>query len=250
MPPKPICPELLELRRQNVLSLFVRWRLQQIAQGHSGEDRAFATLLGISNAQWSRAKAGTPIGGKLARQFEQACGVEAGWLDQAHASGAEVSGLPTLPEMPGSEPASSQALARALGLPVALLETGLGLAQSPTRAGFPSPAADHRVVRVDLNAELIQNEQATMLVRVRGDSMRDAGILDGSLLVVDKALSPVHGDIVVAVVDDEFTVKQLHHKDGQIKLLPANPAYPEIVPVEGQELRIWGVVTSTIKRFR
>lgn len=247
MPPKPVSPDLLELRRQNVLTLFVRWRLQQISQGHPGEDRSFAQLLGISNAQWSRAKAGTPIGSKLARQFEHACGVAVGWLDQAHASAASAL---TLPEMPGSEAASSQALARSLGIPVAVLETCLGLAQSPTQAGFPSPAADHRVVRVDLNAELIQNEQATMLVRVRGDSMRDVGILEGSLLVVDKALSPVHGDIVVAVVDDEFTVKQLHHKDGQIKLLPANPAYPEIVPVEGQELRIWGVVTSTIKRFR
>jgi DNA polymerase V len=75
--------------------------------------------------------------------------------------------------------------------------------------GFPSPAADYRVVRLHLSAELVQHEEATMLVRVKGDSMRDAGIFDGNLLVVDKSLSAQHGDIVVAVLDDEFNVKEL-----------------------------------------
>ena len=152
--------------------------------------------------------------------------------------------------LPGAVLASSDALALSLGLDVDALTTGLWLAESPTRAGFPSPAADHRVVRLDLHAELVQHEEATMLVRVKGESMRDAGIMDGNLLVVDKSLSAQHGDIVVAVLDDEFTVKQLYRRDGVVKLLPAHPDYPEIVPAEGQELRIWGVVTSTIRRFR
>ena len=137
-----------------------------------------------------------------------------------------------------------------LGISATDFVNGINLAESPTRAGFPSPAADSRVARLDLNAELVLHEEATMLVRVKGDSMRDAGILDGNMLVVDKALNAGHGDIVVAVLDDEFTVKQLYRKDGLVKLLPANPDFPEIIPEDGQELRIWGVVTSTIRRFR
>jgi len=143
-------------------------------------------------------------------------------------------------------------LALGLGLSKRLdtLGAGLWLAESPVRAGFPSPAADHRAIRLDLHAELVPHEEATLLVRVRGDSMRDAGIFDGNLLVVDKSLSARHGDIVVAVLDDEFTVKQLYRRGGVVKLLPAHPDFPEIVPAPGQELRIWGVVTSTIRRFR
>jgi DNA polymerase V len=81
MPPKPIPPETLALRRQNSLTLFTRWRLQEIAQGRPGGDKAFSAMLGISNAQWSRIKSGTPVGPKLARQIEAACGVEPGGLD-------------------------------------------------------------------------------------------------------------------------------------------------------------------------
>jgi DNA polymerase V len=151
--------------------------------------------------------------------------------------------------MPGTT-ATAAALAQGLGIGCAQLQAGLWLAASPTRAGFPSPAADDRVARIDLNAELVRHEEATVLVRVKGDSMRDEGILDGNVLLVDKSLSAQHGDIVVAVLDGEFTVKLLYRKDGQVKLLPANPDYPEIVPAEGQELRIWGVVISTIRQFR
>lgn len=146
--------------------------------------------------------------------------------------------------------ATADALAGAIGISTGTLKSGLWLSESPTRAGFPSPAADHRVVRADLNAELVRHEEATLLVRVKGDSMRDAGIFDGNLLVVDKSLSAQHGDIVVAILDDEFTVKQLYRRNGVVKLLPAHPDFPIIMPSEGQELRIWGVVTSTIRRFR
>lgn len=118
--------------------------------------------------------------------------------------------MPSPRFLPGAVDTTPDALALGLGIEVGRLVSGLWLAESPTRAGFPSPAADHRVVRLDLNAELVQHEEATMLVRVKGDSMRDAGIFDGNLLVVDKSLSAQHGDIVVAVLDDEFTVKQLY----------------------------------------
>lgn len=213
MPPKPIPPELLALRQHNAMALFLRWRLREIGQGLPGEDRAFAALLGITGAQWSRVKSGTPVGSKLARQFELACEVAPGWLDQTH---DHPGGTVAWPDLPGSEPASPAALASALGL--------------SAQAGSDGPT--------------------TMLIRAHDDSMRDAGILDGHLLLVDQALIAEPGDIVVVRVGDEYSVRRLCHKDGQLKLLPANPAFAEIVPPEGGPLPIWGVVTSSILRWR
>jgi len=117
-------------------------------------------------------------------------------------------------------------------------------------AGFPSPAEDFAVKRHDLNELLITHAMATFLWRVSGQSMTEAGIFDGDILVVNRALTPVHKDVVVAEVDGEFTVKYFYKRNGSIKLQPANPTYPEITFKEGQSLRICGVVTSTIKRFR
>ena len=129
--------------------------------------------------------------------------------------------------------------------PIVLLRV-MGVSVS---AGFPSPADDFSDKRVDLNDKLITHPQATFLLRVSGDSMRDAGIFSGDTLVVNRALKPRHGCIVVAIVDGEFTVKYLHNRAGRIKLKPANPTYPEICPVEGQTIEVWGVVTSAIKLF-
>ena len=117
-------------------------------------------------------------------------------------------------------------------------------------AGFPSPAEDFAVQRIDLTAILVVHPQATFLLRVSGDSMRDAGVYDGDTLVVDKAIKPRHGHVVVAVVDGEFTVKSLHQRAGRTKLQAANPTYPDIIPREGQTIEIWGVVTSSIKQFK
>ncbi|MCH8179774.1 MAG: translesion error-prone DNA polymerase V autoproteolytic subunit [Proteobacteria bacterium] len=125
----------------------------------------------------------------------------------------------------------------------------LPMAGDKVRAGFPSPAEDFAVNRVDLTQELVTHPQATFLLRVSGDSMRDAGIFDGDTLVVDKAVKPRHGHIVVAVVDGEFTVKQLYQRAGRVKLRAANPTFPDITPKEGQTIQVWGVVTSCIKRF-
>ncbi len=79
--------------------------------------------------------------------------------------------------------------------------------------------------------------------------MREYGIDDGDLIVVDRALRPRHGSIVVALLDNDFTVKVLHNAGGCFKLKAGNPTYPDIVPKENQELAIWGVVKSCIKRF-
>ena len=126
----------------------------------------------------------------------------------------------------------------------------LPVAGDCVRAGFPSPAEDFQVERLDLTAILVSHPQATFFLRLRGDSMHDAGLFDGDLLVVNRALKPVNGDVVIAVVDGEFTCKTLWLKFGRMKLVAANPTYPEIVPKEGQTIEVWGVVTASIKRLR
>jgi DNA polymerase V len=125
----------------------------------------------------------------------------------------------------------------------------LPMPDAPVRAGFPSPAEDFAVNRLDLTQILVTHPQATFLVRVAGSSMRDAGIDDGDTLVVDRAIKPHHGHVVVAVVDGEFTVKYLHQRAGRLRLKAANPTFPDIVPKDGQTIEVWGVVSSCIKRF-
>lgn len=125
----------------------------------------------------------------------------------------------------------------------------LAMADSKVHAGFPSPAEDFMVGRIDLNAVLITHPQATFMLRVSGDSMKDAGINDGDMIMVNRALKPRHGHIVVAIVDGDFAVKQLHLRAGMLRLKAANPTYPVIVPAEGQTIEVWGVVTSCIKQF-
>jgi DNA polymerase V len=116
------------------------------------------------------------------------------------------------------------------------------------QAGFPSPAEDHALERVDLNKVLIKHPEATFLMRVRGASMREAGIDDGDVVLVDRAIRASHGHVVVAVVDGEFTVKRLWKRGGgNLKLQAANPTYPDIIPKDGQTIEVWGVVTNAIK---
>lgn len=115
------------------------------------------------------------------------------------------------------------------------------------RAGFPSPAEDLGAKRIDLTAQLIKHPQATFMLRARGDSMRDAGIFDGDVLVVDRAITARSGHVVIAVVEGEFVCKTLSLRAGRIKLKAANPSYPDIVPKDSQTVEIWGVVIHAIK---
>lgn len=126
------------------------------------------------------------------------------------------------------------------------------MVRGTVRAGFPSPADDFSVKRQDLNELLVTHPAATFFWRVRGTSMAGAGIADGDILVVNRALSPAHGDIVVAEVDNDFTVKYLYRRNGRVKLRAADPTFPDIVfeHAEDQRLTVVGVVTATIKRFR
>ena len=114
-------------------------------------------------------------------------------------------------------------------------------------AGFPSPADDHIEGKLDLNRHLVRRPAATFFIRAQGESMKDAGIFDGDLLVVDRGIVPRAGDIVIAVLHGELTVKRLAMTEAGSILSADNPAYPDIRPGEaGCEL--WGVVTFSIRR--
>ena len=134
-------------------------------------------------------------------------------------------------------------------VPLSAVSMALPVAAGFIHAGFPSPAEDFEVNRLDIAQILIQHPQSTYFWRARGISMRDKGIDDGDLLVVDRAVRPQHGHIVVATVDGDFTVKELHLRLGRMRLKAANPTFPDITPKDGQAIEIWGVVTSSIKRF-
>lgn len=115
-------------------------------------------------------------------------------------------------------------------------------------AGFPSPANDYLESTIDLNDELIRNPMTTFFGRARGVSMRDAGIGDGDLLVVDKSIKPSSGMIAVCFIDGEFTLKKLLLGNDVITLLPANPEYKPILVTEENDFLIWGIVTYVIKK--
>jgi DNA polymerase V len=126
----------------------------------------------------------------------------------------------------------------------------LPLVSASVEAGFPSPADDHLERAIDLNEELIRNPAATFLVRVKGESMRDAGIHSGDTLIVDKSVTPVDRQIVVAMIDGEFTVKRFRKTNGRIFLEAANDTFAPIEVGENQELTIWGAVTYIIHQAR
>lgn len=113
-------------------------------------------------------------------------------------------------------------------------------------AGFPSPADDYVEDRLDLNQLLVQNKSSTFFLRVKGDSMTNAGIHDGDIIVVDRSVEPIDRSVVVAVIDGELTVKRLILIDGVAELHAENHKYEPIRFREGQDLTVWGVVTSSV----
>lgn len=123
----------------------------------------------------------------------------------------------------------------------------LNLFSSSVPAGFPSPADDHIEGKLDLNEHLVRRPSATFFVRAAGESMRDAGIFDGDLLVIDRSISPKSDDIVIASIHGELTVKRLQQSGKEWVLVPANPEFP-VIRLEGSEGEIWGVVTHSIRR--
>lgn len=130
----------------------------------------------------------------------------------------------------------------------------LSLALAPNiKAGFPSPADDYLRDSLDFNRDLIKNPEATFYGRVSGDSMRDAGINEGDIAVIDRSLQPTDGDVIVAYVNEEFTIKYLdltHKEEGYIELRPANPDHSPIRIDSTDNFRVWGVVVWTIKQWK
>ena len=116
------------------------------------------------------------------------------------------------------------------------------------QAGFPSPADDYLEATLDLNEHLIQHPAATFYCRVCGDSMTGVGIFEGDLLIVDRALTPRDGDVVLAALDGELTCKILDSQGR--RLLAANKQYPPITIADGSSFEVEGVVISSIRRHR
>ena len=122
------------------------------------------------------------------------------------------------------------------------------------KAGFPSPASDFPIEKIDLNEELIRDPETTFLARVNGDSMKDMRIYNGDLMLIDKALEPLNGNIAVCYIDGDFTLKRLKivKERGEVKeiiLLPENKDYKPIYVTPDNDFIIWGILTYNIIKF-
>ncbi len=115
-------------------------------------------------------------------------------------------------------------------------------------AGFPSPAEEELADNISLDELLINNREATFLLKVSGDSMSGAGILPGDMVIVDKGKNPRNGDIVIAEVDGQWTMKYLKRRGGSVSLVAANPKYKTIRPKS--ELKVGGVVTAVVRQYK
>jgi len=129
-------------------------------------------------------------------------------------------------------------------------EIKLPLVETFINAGFPSPADDYLEAKLDLNQLLIQNPSSTFFARVRGNSMVDAGIHDGDILIIDKSLEPKQTSVLVCFIDGEFTVKRVQKKNGDFYLMPQNKEFSPIKVDKGSDFRLWGVVTHCIHNLR
>lgn len=114
-------------------------------------------------------------------------------------------------------------------------------------AGFPSPALDFIDLTIDLNRHLIKHPSATFYGRVKGESLKNAGINNGDLLIIDRSLEPVNGKIAVCYIDGEFTAKRIQISKDEILLIPENENYQPIRVTKENDFLIWGIVTHVIK---
>jgi len=135
-----------------------------------------------------------------------------------------------------------------LYLPKKVLECAPIFIDSGISAGFPSPADDFLHQKLSLDEKLVQHKEATFYARVKGESMINAGLDDGDLLVIDRSLPPLNNHIAICYLDNEFTVKRLEIKGTKITLVPENDKYSKIEITEANELIIWGIVTYVIKK--
>ena len=125
---------------------------------------------------------------------------------------------------------------------------GQWLIEQGISAGFPSPADDFKEIRISLDKELVKNKESTFYARVSGDSMLNAGLSDGDLIIIDRSLNPENGKIAVCFLDGEFTVKRIKKERDRVYLVPENRKYKPIEINEDNELIIWGIVEYVIKK--
>jgi len=124
------------------------------------------------------------------------------------------------------------------------------LAEPLVPAGFPSPADDFIEMEINIQDYIVKNKEATFCVKVEGTSMTKAGINTGDIMIVDRSLNPKHNDIVLAVIDGEFTVKRLAVNDKSIYLMPENDSFSPIQINESMDFQIWGIITHIIHKAR
>ncbi len=127
---------------------------------------------------------------------------------------------------------------------------GQWLVEQGISAGFPSPADDFKEIRISLDKELVKNQESTFYARVSGNSMEDAGLSDGDMVIIDKSLIPQNNKIAVCFLDGEFTIKRIVKRNNNLYLKPENKNYKKISVKEEDELIIWGIVTYVIKKIK
>ena len=125
--------------------------------------------------------------------------------------------------------------------------SGAGSTRASVAIGFGSPSGDTGVTRLDLNDILVRHPQATYLMRIAGDALRELGVDAGDLVLVDRAITPAHGHVVIAVVDEEFVCRQLCRQGDDLRLRATRAGCADIVAREGEAFQVWGVVTQVIK---
>ncbi|MDR3044183.1 MAG: translesion error-prone DNA polymerase V autoproteolytic subunit [Desulfovibrio sp.] len=150
----------------------------------------------------------------------------------------------------GFPASSTRSVSPASAAPRASLASGARVAcpllLTRVAAGFPSPADDYLDRPLDIAEHLIRHPEATFFLRAQGQSMTGAGIHDGDLLVVDRAVEPVHNKVAIVAVDGELTVKRLHLRAGRVVLLPENPDYEPLDITGRDDVHVWGVVTYVV----
>lgn len=119
--------------------------------------------------------------------------------------------------------------------------------RSSVAISFGSPATESGVGRLDLNEILVRHPQAAFMMRISGDSMRQAGVCDGDLALVDRAMTAAHGHVVIAIVNDEFVCRRLVRRGQEVRLQCDGQVLPDWVPGDAEELQVWGVVTHVIR---
>lgn len=147
---------------------------------------------------------------------------------------------------------------KAIRLPVSMIDRielfikqkglSFSLYSDHVQAGYPSPCDDNPAEKLDLGSYLVPNPASTFFVKVAGESMIGAGIFPDDLLIVDKSIQPSNGDVVIASVDGEFTVKRLFISNNKVELRPENSRFPTITFKDESELNIWGVVSNVIHK--